>query len=82
MSLIENLQIQLDILEEELVNITNAKICSLLYWINNKYNIIQQIELINNEINEIVEYNNKKNKIKSKDLLYYSKNNISKRKNI
>lgn len=82
MSLIENLQIQLDNLEEELINISNAKICSLLYWINNKYNIIQQIELINNEINDLIIYNNKKNKIKSRDMLYYNKNHIWKRKNI
>ena len=80
MSLIEYLQIQLDNLEQELVIISNAKICSLLYWANNKHNIIQKIELINNEINWLVEYNNKKNKIKSRDHLYYSKNYKQKEK--
>ena len=76
MSLIENLQIQLDNLDQELANISNAKICSLLYWINNKHNIIQKIKLINNEIDELVEYNNKKKEIKTRDLLYLSKNYI------
>jgi hypothetical protein len=82
MSLIEILKIELSSLEEELVNITNAKICSLLYWINNKNNIIQKIELINNEMNELVDYNNKKKVIKEKDHLYLSKNYYKKRKNI
>lgn len=82
MSLIENLKIQLSNLEEELANITNANIYSLLYWINNKNNIIQKIELINNKMNGLTEYNNKKKEIKEKDHLYYSKNYLQKRKNI
>lgn len=80
MSLIEILKIQLINLQEELDNITNAKICSLLYWINNKNNIIQKIELINNQIDELVRYNNKKKEIKTRDLLYLSKNQIQKEK--
>ena len=74
--------IQLINLQEELDNITNSKICSLLYWINNKNNIIQKIELINNEIDELIQYNKKKIYIKKRDLLYYSKNQIHKEKNI
>lgn len=76
MSLIDILKIQLSNLQEELDNITNAKICSLLYWINNKNNIIQKIELINNQIDELVRYNYKKKEIKTRDILYYSKNQI------
>jgi hypothetical protein len=82
MSLIDILKIQLSNLQEELDNITNAKICSLLYWINNKNNIIQKIELINNEIDELIQYNNKKKEIKKRDILYLSKNQIHKEKNI